>query len=1066
MVPTINAQGNIDGCGLIGKDAELMTDMRDQTSTTLGANVNLNVDVFDAGVWPLALPSLLNLFQHETNQFRTVAATKVIQRYGILDSVVKIDKGSTIYTKNLLYDQETGDAILTRTQNEFNDSIFAFSYPAHWAYKGSGGAYQNIDAQLNHVIVDHGLLIDSVGDTTGIPLAAANYLQPGDELYVTGRVTITPNRNPVHNVSESFPNFYHLWVIDSIPGNSGTPVPYIVDQYGTPFSSNDVSLKVIRSGYRNMGNAIGSVTCLSNPLVMNGQGNYQLLLDSSRRVVGATAAELNQFWRVTDKHRTDVQNSCIYTSQDSAEAANEACTCIKPFFDWLQQHNLLYYGTFPRMTVAQIAANAGITLSSCPLLQNNSAGEFMPLTTLADSTYYEAKLGNTIFTINSVSGLPFYLNNMVSSCNASNQVQYKVPGLVMPPPDTLTMNITPSFVNLISTGNICSGNSDSLTLEDSLSDHLLVENSLLVNGAERNAVSMLNFGRLDQILPPYQTILSANLILHADTRGHIPGVYDSANSVWPVDSLGLSLTAPAGWFLHQWLDSVLYQAYYTPWYGSVRDTTAFQDVNIDETNYIDSLMDGPLASTVFALTKGSGPMSSRHYDSTQVATSPVPPYLNVGYGNYYATYYSPKYTDPTKWPVLQVKYLRYHVVDTSGAVLAYNSTMNCTSVTGRTCYSAVTDTMVNAYQYAIAGDYRPLRSYVYYNLRKETDPLDTTVSIRTAGTIPNFEPFWYYNADSNRWVPTYDSSRWTWNSQTTLFNRKGFEIENKDPLGRYNSGLYGYGLTVPTAVTQNSRYQESAFEGFEDYGFISNSCDSACPEARPFDFSAYTSNISDSAAHTGLYSLRIPQGSSISLVNLPVAAAPDADNPVLTDTLITDNWGNLRFAGQKASGNTVLPPFKPFAGKKMLVGAWVKEQDSCSCQAYSNDHLLVSFALSGGGTTTITLSPSGNIIEGWQRYEGILTIPANATALTLTLQGSPSATTYFDDIRIHPFNGEMKSYVYNSVNLRLMAELDENNYATFYEYDDDGTLIRVKKETERGIMTIKETRSTLLLNNQ
>jgi hypothetical protein len=392
--------------------------------------------------------------------------------------------------------------------------------------------------------------------------------------------------------------------------------------------------------------------------------------------------------------------------------------------------------------------------------------------------------------------------------------------------------------------------------------------------------------------------------------------------------------------------------------------------------------------------------------------------------------------------------------------------MNCTSVTGRTCYSAITDTMVNAYQYGIMGDYRPLRSYVYYNQRKETNPLDTTVSIRTAGTIPNFEPFWYYNADSSRWVPTYDSSRWVWNSQTTLFNRKGFELENMDPLGRYNSGLYGYGLTVPTAVTQNSRYQESAFEGFEDYGFVSNSCDNACAETRPFDFSAYTGNMSDSAAHTGLYSLRIPADSSISLVNLPVAAGPDANNPVLTDTLITDIFNNSRFAGQNASGNTVLPPFKPFAGKKMLVGAWVKEQDSCSCQTYTNDHLLVSFTLSGGGTTTVTLAPAGNIIEGWQRYEGILTIPSNATAMSLTMQASPSSTTYFDDIRIHPFNSEMKSYVYNSVNLRLMAELDENNYATFYEYDDDGTLIRVKKETERGVMTIKETRSSLLLNKQ
>jgi hypothetical protein len=40
-----------------------------------------------------------------------------------------------------------------------------------------------------------------------------------------------------------------------------------------------------------------------------------------------------------------------------------------------------------------------------------------------------------------------------------------------------------------------------------------------------------------------------------------------------------------------------------------------------------------------------------------------------------------------------------------------------------------------------------------------------------------------------------------------------------------------------------------------------------------------------------------------------------------------------------------------------------------------------------------------------------------------------------------------------------MAELDENNFATFYDYDNEGIPIRVRKETERGIMTLKETRS-------
>nr|MBP7556805.1 hypothetical protein [Chitinophagaceae bacterium] len=69
------------------------------------------------------------------------------------------------------------------------------------------------------------------------------------------------------------------------------------------------------------------------------------------------------------------------------------------------------------------------------------------------------------------------------------------------------------------------------------------------------------------------------------------------------------------------------------------------------------------------------------------------------------------------------------------------------------------------------------------------------------------------------------------------------------------------------------------------------------------------------------------------------------------------------------------------------------------------------------------------------------------------------AKLYVDDIRIHPFNANMKSYVYDPVNLRLLSELDANNYARFYEYDEEGTLIRTKAETEKGIKTITETRS-------
>jgi hypothetical protein len=1067
-VTTIDPLGNINTNATIGKDAEMMADMRDQTTNVTGANINLNADMFTLGPWPVIIPSLLNLYQHETDQFRSVALTKIIQRYGILDSVVQINKGSKISTKNLMYDAETGEALLTRTQNEFNDSVFQFNYPAHWVYPGLSPAYQNIDAVLSHLQVDHGKIVG------GLTSPDTTYLTAGDELLVASRQTISGSYCNASQLSfGSFPDSFRLWVVDTSLINDGPRSLYIMDQYGTPFSGNDVSIKVTRSGYRNQGGNVGSVTSLANPLVADGQGVLHLVFDTTRKVISAAANELQQTWRVSDKRRSNILTTCVFTSQDSAAAASENCSCLKPFFDYLIRTGQLYqFSLFHRQTVGSIAAAAGINLNSCPLLANNANTFFRTATPDPNSPLYEAYLGKVLIKIASISGAPMNLATMTSStCNGLGQVIYKNPSLVAPAPDTVTVNLYPvSYANLISgIGNSCPSYLDNLQLIDSVTDHLLVENDLSINNATRNAVSVLNFGRIDNQLPAgVDTVVSAQLMLTADLRGHYPPQLTNANSVNPVDTMGVSLVSPAGWFPNQLLDTVLYQAYYAPLFTDAANTSPFQNLTVDLTNYMNGYINRgrPIyTSTNFVLSQGGGNLHSNHYDSSLVTLDAVPPYMLGGYGNYYATYYSTRYPDTTKWPVLQVKYLHYSTVDTMGAVLNYNGTESCTTVIGRSCYSSVTDTLVNPYQYGLLGAYRPLKAYVYYGRRAETDPGQPT-NIRTNGVISNFAPFW--TLQSGHWTPSYDSSRWVWKTQSTLYNRKGFELENKDPLGQYNSGIYGYDLTLPMAVTQNSRYQESAYEGFEDYGFTSNSCDTTCAEARPFDFSNYSANISDSAAHTGQYSLRVPAGGNISFIGLPVAAAPDPDIPQLSDSLSAGPGGgvycNTFYNGSKASAASVLPPFKPFANKQMLVGAWVKEQDSCSCQTYSNDHLVVTFSLSGGGDSTISLLPSGNMIEGWQRYVAIILIPATATGMTLTLQASGSSTTYFDDIRLHPFNAEMKSYVYNSTTLRLMAELDENNYATFYEYDDDGTLIRVKKETERGVMTIKETRSALMKN--
>jgi len=88
-------------------------------------------------------------------------------------------------------------------------------------------------------------------------------------------------------------------------------------------------------------------------------------------------------------------------------------------------------------------------------------------------------------------------------------------------------------------------------------------------------------------------------------------------------------------------------------------------------------------------------------------------------------------------------------------------------------------------------------------------------------------------------------------------------------------------------------------------------------------------------------------------------------------------------------------------------------------------------------------------------------VPVSSGSITLNLVNNSTGTIYFDDIRIQPFNADMKTYVYDPVNLRLVAEMDANNYATFYDYDEEGILVRTKVETREGIKTIQETRSFL-----
>nr|WP_295877187.1 DUF5977 domain-containing protein [uncultured Chitinophaga sp.] len=295
-VLTLNARGVVNGSAVIGKDVELMTDMRQERSVTNASNPNLNTDLFTFGVPPfMLLPSLLNLAQREENLYRSVAMTKVINRHGILDSIVAVDKGSRITTRNLLFDEETGDALLTSIQNEYNDPLYQFTYPSGWMYDGMSGAYKNIQLTMTGLSFLNGRIVK--GFPAGVSLN--DYFYPGDEILVYAKSGV--GGTECAPLIANFPGVNRIWAVDANVMAGGQPDVYFMAKDGQPFTGEDVTLKIIRSGRKNIFTSAGGVTMMVNPLTKGTGNTYTFDISANKKIITANAVEYKQLWKVQDK---------------------------------------------------------------------------------------------------------------------------------------------------------------------------------------------------------------------------------------------------------------------------------------------------------------------------------------------------------------------------------------------------------------------------------------------------------------------------------------------------------------------------------------------------------------------------------------------------------------------------------------------------------------------------------------------------------------------------------------------------------------------------------------------
>lgn len=948
-VQVLNADGTLE-TSQIGVDIDLTVDARQSEVYSGSTGVELNLDLANLG-FPIpaftVLPSSTSL---NYNRTRIVSTTKVVQKYGLIKKVIAYKSGASLTTENLAFDQETGDVLLTKTQNEYNNYNYSTKIPAHWisSNAGMGPAYKNINTRVELDLSSNPAAIDPNVD-----------LVPGDEL-----IDINGEQR--------------IWVL-SVDGTQA----HFIDRYGQEATTNgSKTFRVIRSGRRNLIGVTASTythqddqLIASNRYIPSGNTSWD-------RVVTASSAEYRDEWQTP------------YPSTGG---------CYKKYkFDlWVKYYHQMINKIIQSGLLSQID-------------ETGCNGYDMSVTVYENGKFFygynpyllKVHQSSTTQTIDKVE-LGLNLKTSPASGNLYRQSSFDY---------VAVEGITGSF-GLYNSSNTYIGGSYTRTFDITFPyeyhKHFMYYSPNYYNHANCNGCTVIN-GYPGSDKTQYDLINPLETFAQSPTSVTAYDLWDWLNFSCPTTPVG----AP-NYNFPLFAQNKSYQAYYDFRYA-LEDPSQFLVHQHHKTGN----------ST--ANTHGNTTTYMPTYESDKTTSS---------YSNYlthqYKTYYN--YGEDS---------LVISLVD-------YGGCYDCSS----------SKTVVNPYVEGTKGNWQVKTNYVYFD--KANPDRTSSVSSLTAnkndarmkddGFLPTgFKLFYAPDNSSGSWVWNKDagaSSKWTWSEKTSQMDRQGNVVETENALGIYSSALYSHTHNnVPIAVASNAKREEITYSGFEEDNDLAYAESWMCSYDRHLDFaSLYSANIQvvDDHAHTGISSLKIGAGASGNVTSLLNVTKDRETTPLRSfgNTYTIDDYNKLQ-------------EFSLKTGKDYVLSYWVKADnlDTEIILKYNGCDLG-----SGASLVTLTdLAPSSVAIDGWKKVEVKFNLPGSATDVCFEVANAGSTDGYLDDIRIFPLEGNLKSFVYHPYTLRLWAELDENNYATFYEYDQEGKLVRVKKETERGIQTIQENRSGII----
>ncbi|OJU74634.1 MAG: hypothetical protein BGO09_04775 [Bacteroidetes bacterium 47-18] len=352
-------------------------------------------------------------------------------------------------------------------------------------------------------------------------------------------------------------------------------------------------------------------------------------------------------------------------------------------------------------------------------------------------------------------------------------------------------------------------------------------------------------------------------------------------------------------------------------------------------------------------------------------------------------------------------------------------------------------------------------SYVYNTERMYND------HSRNDGYYKDYYPFWKTHSGSvgacaepapaldRHHVSTY---KWMVTSQLMRVSYGNIPLETWDASGIISSARYGFNQTLPMVMANNAGYSEVRYYSFEDERLVRN---------RNMHLQGWPT--------TSLLGILDPQQTgrnrNVAFTNIIYNNEYfkyDNQHYYTGFNFVTENAHtglHALIATQNAQDFHIIP-VSDLNNKRYKISYWLKNLDGSKpvvgpvvIKSYQGSSLM--------STLHPVLSIVSGPIDGWYKVEGTIDYPFPAGS------GIPSGyiphgiylrvaqvNQLVDDIRFAPVNAAVVSYAYNNLTYRLMAQLDNNNFATFYEYDAEGNMVRTKKETDRGIMTINEGRKS------